>query len=81
MLNDVVIKRNVLPYYVSTYYRMNNLVIMACFAISAPIVAVILNYLGWPAVSYFSFVLLLVAAALNFYFARLKQYESKEALT
>ncbi|MEM7562122.1 MAG: MFS transporter [Pseudomonadota bacterium] len=49
---------------------MNNFVIMGCFAISAPIVAVILNYFGWPAVSYFSLALLLVAAALNLNFVR-----------
>ena len=60
---------------------LNNLVIMACFAISAPIVAVILNYSGWPAVSYFSFGLLLVATVLNLYFIRLKRYEAKAALT
>jgi len=52
---------------------LNNLVIMGCFAISAPIVAVILNYFGWSAVSFFSFLLLMIATALNLYFVRLKR--------
>ena len=55
---------------------LNNLVIMGCFAISAPIVAVILNYFGWPSVSYFSLLLLLFAVVLNLVFLRIRRNQS-----
>ena len=57
---------------------MNNLVIMGCFAIAAPIVAIILNYLGWAAVSYFSFGLLLVAVVLLLNFVQMNPYRTEK---
>ena len=56
--------------YKSQAEGLSNLVIMSCFALSAPLAAYILIQFGWSMVSYFSLMLLLVAATMNFYFRK-----------